>query len=97
MTFQARSLREALAAFRSSHASRFVRHEGGDYPVELGPLHTEYVQLVTTHIEAELGRHGFTFGLGREPAFRRRRPRGQGLLGFRGDGEDGGLFFGSRR
>ena len=44
-----------------------------------------------------LGRHRFAFGLGREPAFRRRRRqlRGQGLLGFRCDGEDGGVILGS--
>ena len=60
-TLQGPSLRGVLDAFHSSHTHRFVRHAGGDYPVELATLHAQYAGLVSRHVERGLTLNGVTW------------------------------------
>ena len=55
------SLRSVLTTFHSSHARRFAKHAGGDYPIELATLHAQYAGLVSRHIERELSQRGLTW------------------------------------
>ena len=48
-----RALRAVLTTFHASHSAAFVRHAGGDFPLELATLHAQYAGLVSSHVERE--------------------------------------------
>ena len=58
---QSPTLRQTLDSFHASHGERFVRHPGGDYPVELATLHAQYAGLVSRHVERALAASGWSW------------------------------------
>ena len=58
---QSPGLRRVLEAFHSSHHYKFRRLHGGDFPLELTALHSQFHGLVARHVERLLGTRGLTW------------------------------------
>lgn len=58
---QSAGLRRVTEAFHSSHHYKFRTNYGGDYPLELTALHTQFTSLASRHLERLLATRGLSW------------------------------------